>query len=130
MNITGKRWNRSWVLWATATILLALLSAGLNLKSQNTGFLEAECVVVASASSSIVPASLTPQEFCKVTVALLGNEWLKAFQLQAVILVADANAVAIAQIQADLAALQTQTSLQPQIDAINTKLADVVAALQ
>lgn len=130
MNITGKRLKRSWVLWATATILLVLSFAGLSLKSQNTGSLETECVVVASASSSIVPASLTPQEFCKVTVALLGNEWLKAFQLQAVILVADANAVSIAQLQADVAALQTQTSLQPQINAINTKLANMAAALK
>ena len=39
---------------------------------------------------------------------------------------------AVAQLQAEVAALQTQSSatLQPQIDAINTKLANMAAALQ
>lgn len=144
-NTIGKRWKRSLVFSATAITLLALWFVGpANISSQNTGSLEAECVVLASASSSIVPASLTPQEFCKVTVALLGNEWRKTIRLEATVVVVnglsermvlvDTTIVQLAgdlqALRTDVTALQTQTSLQPQIDAINTKLANMAAALQ
>ena len=70
-------------------------------------------------------------------VALLGNEWQKAAKLEATILVVNemfdrlaVTETTIVQLQSDVTALQTQTSLQPQIDAINTKLASVATALQ
>ncbi len=102
------------------------------MSSQNTGSLEAECVVLASASTNIVPAGLEPQEFCKVIVALFGNEWDKAAKLEATMIVVNDHDVRLAAAESAIAVLQAQNpaSLQPQIDAINTKLADVVAALQ
>jgi hypothetical protein len=70
-------------------------------------------------------------------VALLGNEIEKAAKLQATILAVNdhdvrlaATEVAITQLQADVVVLQTQTSLQPEIDAINTKLENMALALQ
>lgn len=70
-------------------------------------------------------------------MAILGNEWEKAFKLEATILVVNDLAVRLAaaeativQLQSDVAALQTQTSLQPQIDAINAKLVSAATALQ
>ena len=152
MNTTGKRWKRSLVFSVMVTTLLALsFVRPANISSQNTGSLETECVALASASSSIVPASLTPQEFCKVVVALIGNEWLKAAKLEATadvvdvlsarMVVVDTTIVQLAgdigalrtdvtQLQIDIAALQAQGAVQPQIDAINAKLANMAAALQ
>ena len=145
MNTIGKRWRLSLVFWTMAITLSALWFVGpASISSQNTGSLETECVALASASSNIVPESLTPQEFCKVTVALLGNEWRKAVRLEATadvvdvlsarMVVVDTTIVQLAgDIQAlrtDVTALQTQISLQPQIDAINTKLANMATALQ
>ena len=102
-----------------------------------TGALETECVALASASSTIIPSGLTAAEFCKVLVALVGNEWDKAAKLEATIIVVNDHDVrliaaeaTIVQLQADVAALQAQIFLQPQIDAINTKLANMAAALQ
>lgn len=135
MNTTGKRWVRFWLLLTMAIACWGLFFAS-PIHPQDTTPLETECVVMASASSTIVPATLTPQEYCKVLMALVGNEWLKAAKLEATILAVNDHDVrlaaaeaTIAQLQADLALLQTQTSLQPQIDAINTKLADMAAVL-
>ena len=152
MNTTGKRWRLSLVFWTMVTTLLALwFVRPASISSQNTGSLEADCVALASASTSIVPASLTPQEFCKVVVALIGNEWLKAAKLEATadvvdvlsarMVVVDTTIVQLAgdigalrtdvtQLQIDIAALQAQGAVQPQIDAINAKLANMAEALQ
>ena len=70
-------------------------------------------------------------------VALFGNEWEKAAKLEATIIVVNdhdvrltATEATITQLQADLAALQAQGAVQPQIDAINVKLANMAVALQ
>ena len=136
MNTTGKRWAVCLLFLMTATFWWAWFSAE-PARAQDTGSLEAECVAVVSASSTIIPPTLTAQEFCKVIIALWGNEWEKAAKLDATIIVVndhDVRLVAaettIVQLQAEVAVLQAQTSLQPQIDAINTKLANMAAALQ
>ena len=136
MNTTGKRWVRFWLFLMTVTLLLGWYYAKPT-RAQSTGSLETECVAVASASSFILPAGLTAAEYCKVLVALLGTEWEKAVKLEAAIVLVNDHDVRLAaaeativQLQADVAALQTQTSLQPQIDAINSKLAGVATALQ
>ncbi len=150
MNTTLKRLALC-LLFSTAVALGWGLVSPNPSHAQDTTQLEAECVVVASASTNIVPASITPQEFCKVLVAVLGNEWEKAVKLEATILVVNnlsARAVVVdttivqlagdiqglrtdvTQLQIDIAALQTQGAVQPQIDAINTKLANMAAALQ
>lgn len=98
--------------------------------AQDTASLETECVAVVSASSTIIPPTLTAEEFCKVTVALVGNEWQKAVKLEATMVVVNDHAVRLAAAEDAIAALQTQISLQPQIDAINSKLANVANALQ
>ncbi|KKL62643.1 hypothetical protein LCGC14_2183170, partial [marine sediment metagenome] len=69
----------------------------------------------------------------------VGNEWMKAIKLEATILAVnelndrleDAEATLLT-LQAEIATLQAQNpaSLQPQIDAINVKLANVSIALQ
>ncbi len=131
MNTTGKRWVRFWLFLMTVTLLLAWNSAKPT-HAQDTASLETECVAVVSASSFILPEGLTAEEYCKVIVAVLGEEWSKAAKLEATIIVVNELAVRLAAAEADIAALQAQntSTLQPQIDAINAKLANVSAALQ
>ncbi len=136
MNTIGKRWAVC-LLFLTMVVLWWGWLSEKSLHAQSTGSLETECVATVSASSTIIPPTLTAQEFCKVMVALLGNEWQKAAKLEATILVVNemfdrlaVTETTIVQLQSDVTALQTQTSLQPQIDAINTKLASVATALQ
>lgn len=102
------------------------------MSSQNTGSLEAECVALASASTNIVPAGLEPQEFCKVIVALFGNEWEKAAKLEATMIVVNNHDVRLAAAEDAIDVLQAQdtTALQPQIDSINIRLGNAAAALQ
>ncbi|KKN66898.1 hypothetical protein LCGC14_0466730 [marine sediment metagenome] len=131
MNITGKQTALCLLFLTMATLWWGLFSAE-PIQAQSTGSLETECVAVVSADSSIAPPTVTPQEFCKVLVALVGNEWTKAAKLQATILVVNDHDVRLAAAEAAIAALQAQSSatLQPQIDAISTKLANVANALQ
>ena len=120
--------------------------------AQDTTQLEAECVVFISAGGFSVPDTLTPQELCKALVALFGNEWVKAAKLEATMAVVNdlatrlaAAEATIAQLLADLGAVQAQIidnttritaleaapiNFQTQIAAINTKLANMAAALQ
>ena len=135
-NTTGKRLGLC-LLFLTMATLWWGWSSYQPVYAQNTGSLETECVAVALQDTTIVPPSLTPQEWCKALVAMVGNEWLKATEQRATKLVVDglslrlaAAEATIVQLQSDVAALQTQTSLQPQIDAINTKLAGAATALQ
>lgn len=136
MNTTGKRWALCLLFLTMATLWWAWFYEK-PIHAQETGSLETECVALASASSFMIPSALTAEEYCKVMVALLGNEIEKAAKLQATILAVNdhdvrlaAAEVTITQLRAEVAALQTQTSLQPQIDAINVKLANMAAALQ
>jgi hypothetical protein len=134
MNTTVKR-------LALCSLFLMMLGWGLlvpgSSHAQDTGSLETECLALATAGSFVVPAPLTAQEFCHVMVAVLGEEWSKAAKLEATIIVVNDHDVRLAaaeaiitQLQAEIAALQAQGSVQPQIDAINVKLADVAAILQ
>ncbi|KKM63145.1 hypothetical protein LCGC14_1514460 [marine sediment metagenome] len=112
--------------------ITALLTFTEYTPAQSTDSLETECVAFISSGTFTVPASLTPQELCKVVVALFGNEWEKAAKLQATILVVNDHDIRLAAAEAAIAALQAQdtATLQPQIDAINAKLANMAAALQ
>lgn len=136
MNTTGIRSALCLLLLMLVTLWLGWLPLH-HTNAQDTGSLETECVVVASATSFVVPPSLTPQEYCKVLVALVGNEWLQAAKLEASIILANNNDVRLAAAEAEIvalkvlvAALQSPIDYQPQIDAINTKLAGVATALQ
>ena len=128
-NTTGKRLALC-LLFSTMVIFWRGSFSAESIQAQSTGSLETECVAVASASSFIVPPTVTPEEYCKVLVALAGNEWVKAAEQRAHKLVIDDLAVRMAAAEAAIAVLQTQTSLQPQIDVINTKLAGAATALQ
>jgi hypothetical protein len=131
MNTTGKRLALCSLFLTMATLWWGW-SSYQPAYAQNTGSLETECVAVASLDTTIVPPNLTAQEWCKALVAMVGNEWMKAVELRAVIAVADDLAVRMAAAESAIAALQAQSSatLQPQIDAINTKLANAAVALQ
>ncbi len=127
----GKRLMKSLV-FSVLLVIVALLTFAAYTPAQDTGSLETECVTLATAGAFVVPEGLTPQEYCKAGVAFLGSEWLKAIQLQAVITIADDLAIRMAAAEAEIIALKGQSSatLQPQIDAINVKLANMAAALQ
>ena len=131
MNITGKRMALCLLFLTMATLWWGWFSAKPT-HAQDTASLETECVAVVSASSTIIPPTLTAQEFCKVTVALVGNEWQKAVKLEATMTVVNDHAVRLAAAEDAIAALQEQSSstLQPQIDALNATVAGVRAALQ
>jgi hypothetical protein len=131
MNTTGKRM----ALCLLFSMMAMLWWGWFSVKpthAQSTASLETECVAVASASSFILPTGLTAAEYCKVLVALLGEEWQKAAKLEATIIVVNDLAIRLAAAEAAIAALQALNTdtLQPQIDAINAKLANMAVALQ
>ena len=130
-NTTGKRMGLCLLFLTMATLWWGWFSAK-PIHAQDTASLETECVAVASASSFILPTGLTAAEYCKVLVALLGEEWEKAAKLEATIIVVNDHDVRLAAAESAIAVLQAQNTdtLQPQIDAINTKLAGVATALQ
>ncbi len=129
MNTTGTRLALCLLLLTMVAVCWGSFFAE-STHAQDTGSLEAECVVLASASSIIVPETLTSQEFCKVIVAVLGQAWMNAAKLEGTILLANDNAARLTAAEAEIVVLKTQTSLQPQIDAINAKLLGVANALQ
>lgn len=139
MNITGKRLALC-LLSLTMALLLSASWLYQPVSAQDTGSLEAECVAVVSADGTIAPASLTPQEYCKAVIALVGNEWMKAIKLEATIsavnelndrLTVVEQAIAAWDEPPDIDALQQQIAvLQQEINAINSKLANVANALQ
>ena len=131
MNTTGKRWVLCCLFLTMATLWWGWFSEK-PIHAQDTASLETECVAVVSASSTIIPPTLTAEEFCKVTVALVGNEWQKAVKLEATIIVVNDHDVRLAAAESAIAALQAQNpaSLQPQIDGIKAQMAAAGAALQ
>ena len=133
MNVLhGKRSIRLSVFSVLLVITALLTFTEYTTAQSGTGALETECVALASASSTIIPSGLTAAEFCKVLVALVGNEWDKAAKLESTIIVVNDHDVRLASAEAAIAVLQAQNTatLQLQIDVINTKLANVANALQ
>ena len=133
-------------------IAVVLMFVGSPAMAQDTTQLEANCVVFIDAGGFLLPTNLTSAEICKTLVGLFGNEWVKAAQQNAYMLVVDdlvvrltAAEVTIAQLLADQGAMQAQIvsntaritaledapiNFQTQIDAINAKLANMALALQ
>ncbi len=131
MNTIGKRTGLCLLFLMMAMLWWGWFSAKPT-HAQDTASLETECVALASASSTIIPPTLTAAEFCKVLVALVGNEWDKAAKLESTMIVVNDHDVRLVAAESAIAALQDQNpaSLQPQIDAINSKLVNVANALQ
>ena len=138
MNTTGKR-TALCLLFLTMVTLWWGYSFDQPAHAQDMASLEAECVVLVSANSSIAPTSVSAQELCKVGVALLGNEWMKAIKLEATILAVNELNDRLVIAEAEIAALKAQSpaafqtqidTMQSQLNGIDLKLTNVATALQ